>query len=163
MIGFVAFALAMFTFPTAAAGGDWWPMTAGIVALGLLAAVTVGFLRAYSRLSHAGQEAAVPWRAYRDGLKRAVTDETVDLDLDAALPDIVAVGLGGKVKDRLEAASSSGQTLRAFSAATDEQTLAAYIPIWIAFTSTTAAGTGTGAGVVSGGGAAGGSGAAGST
>lgn len=165
-IAAVAFALAVFALVAAAAGGSWWPMALGIVALGGLSVVALAFAGAYSRLSSAGQAAAVPWKAYRDGLERALTGDALDLglDLDAALPDLVAVGLGGKVKDRLEAASSSEQTLRAFDSTTgsEQQTLAAYIPIWVAFTSTTSATTGA-TGTVSGGGAGGGGGAAGST
>lgn len=131
--------------------------------LGLFASV------GHSRLSVAGRDAARPWEAYRDGLKQAGKDEDAPLDLDAVLPDAIALGLGGSLKKRLEAATGDDATaprLRAFTPPEGHYAGAnpAVFP-WAAFTGVFGASSGTGAagGGVSGGGAGGGGGAAGST
>ncbi len=113
---------------------------------------------AYPGLTAAGLDAARPWEAYRDGLKSAAETDDVSVDLDAALPDIVALGLGSKYRKRLEA----GPELRAFTAP-------AGLPLavdpsmvnWAAFTATVGSAGSTA--TVSSGGAGGGGGAAGST
>lgn len=165
LMGTLAVALSFFILAAAGVAGAWWPLSLGIVMLALLALTSFGFAAMYSRLSREGQEAAIPWKAYRDGLKQAVKDDTVNLDLDAALPDIVAMNLGSSIADRVEAASSSGQALRAFStpSQTASDTSVAVFPWWAAFNSSVSSSSGYGGGTVSGGGAGGGGGAAGST
>lgn len=169
LIGCIAMVLGFFALVVAGVSGDWRPLSAGIAALALLAVMAFVFAATYSRLSREGQEAAIPWRAYRDGLKRAVKDDAVGLNLDAVLPDLVAVNLGSMIDDRMKAASKSGQTLRAFSATTAagaEMPNGAHFAWWAAFnssTASTASTSGYGGGTVSGGGAGGGGGAAGST
>ncbi|MGB3770620.1 MAG: TPM domain-containing protein [Rhodococcus sp. (in: high G+C Gram-positive bacteria)] len=113
----------------------------------------------FSRLSVAGRDAARPWEAYRDGLKKQGKDEDAGVDLDAALPDIMALGLIADYRKRLEAAtdSTSGTTLRAFASPAG----AAVFP-WAAFAGVWGTSAGGGS-VASGGGAGGGGGAAGST
>lgn len=163
-IGAVAFLLAIGALIVGGNGGHW--LGAGI-ATALLAMVAVAAFvmgASYPTLSVAGQEAAAPWRAYRDGLKRAGKDEAIALDLDAALPDIVALNLGTSMDKRLKAAGSSGQTLRAFSGATgmrDGATIASF-PFWVAFNSSVTSTSASG-GTVSGGSAGGGGSSAGST
>ncbi len=163
-IGLIALGLGIVTGVVASNGDNWWLAGAGIIALGLvfLAGVTLG--STYSPLTRAGQEATAPWKAYRDGIKAAGKDETVALDFDAVLPDVVAMDLGSALDKRLKAVGSSGQTLRVFSGATGtDGATTAYFPFWLAFnssvTSTSASGTST---VSSTGGSSGG-GAAGST
>ncbi|MBY6687585.1 DUF2207 domain-containing protein [Rhodococcus sp. BP-149] len=120
---------------------------------------------AYSRFSAAGLDAARPWEAYRDGLKQSGKDDDSSLDLDDALPDIVALGLGSTFTKRLEAATDAdgGTTLRAF--ASPSGSLHASDPAllnWVVFSSVFTS-TNSSAGTVSGAGAGGGGGAAGST
>lgn len=140
------------------------PLLAWLAVGALLAVAVVAFvlLASYSSLTREGQETAIPWRAYRDGLKRAGKDERVALDLDTALPDAVAMGVGDALGDRMQAATERGVPLRAFSATTSGGAPLATFPWWVAFTSTTT-GSSSGGTTVSGGGAGGGSGAAGST
>ncbi len=163
-IGFVALGLAIFLGVIASNGDNWRLAGAGIGALGLIFLVGVWLGATYSGLTREGQEAAIPWKAYRDGLKQAGKDETVALDLDATLPDIVALDLGSALDDRLKAAGSSGQTLRAFSGATgtDVATMA-YFPYWIAFNSSVATTTASSSSTVSSSTSSGGGSAAGST
>ena len=163
-IAFVALGLAIFLGVMASNGDNWWLAGAGIAALGVIALVGVWLGATYSGLTREGQEAAIPWRAYRDGLKQAGKDESIGLDLDATLPDIVALGLGSALDKRLKAAGSSGQTLRAFSGATgtDGATMA-YFPFWVAFNSSVTSTSASSGGTVSSSGAGGGGGSAGST
>ncbi|MCO1655770.1 DUF2207 family protein [Pseudonocardia humida] len=146
------------------AGVGSGPLPAWIGAVALLAVAVTAFvlLVTYPALTPAGLEAAVPWTAYRDGLKAAAKDEDAHLDLDAALPDAVALGLGDALGERLKNATEAGVPLRAFASgrADDAAHLAAF-PWWVAFSSSTAGTSSTG--TVSGTGAGGGGGAAGST
>lgn len=167
-IAVVAFALAIFGVVVAAVGGSWLPV-AGIVALVALAVAAVVMYDRYSGLNRAGQVAAMPWKAYREGLKQAARDDTVALDLDAVLADAVAFNLGTALDGRLKAANESGQALRAFTSTTGgmrDTGASAAFPWWIAFSSVTSPSSGSAAsGTVGSGGAGGGGGggAAGST
>lgn len=165
VIAVVAAALAVFGVVVAAAAGAWLPLVA-VAPLTVVALAALGFLFAFSGLSRRGQEAALPWTAYREGLEHAANDEAIALDLDAVLPDTVAFNLGSAMNDRLKRANESGQALRAFAAITRQReggVHAGYFPYWVAFNSTVASSSGSSAGTVSGGGAGGGGGAAGST
>lgn len=164
LTGLLVVVLAGFGLVVTAVAGDAWPMVPVIVVLGSLGAGILVSLEYYSRLSRAGQEVAVAWTAYREGLKRAAKDDAIDVDLDSALPDIAACNLGATMKDRLKAATESGQTLRAFAAGAESgnDVMPGSFPWWIAFSGSTASSSG-GGGTVSGGGAGGGGGAAGST
>jgi uncharacterized protein (TIGR04222 family) len=133
----------------------------GVGALVAVAIAAFALLAAYPALTAAGREAAAPWRAYRDGLKAAAKDPTADLDLDTALPDAVAMGLGDAVGERAKAAAEAGVPLRAFAASSSSGADLATFPWWVAFTSTTAHSSSSS--TVSGTGAGGGGGAAGST
>lgn len=147
---------------------------AGGAPLMLISAIPAGIatvaifvlLTTFSGLSVTGLDAARPWEAYRNGLKRAAHDESTALDLDAVLTDVVAFNLGTDFKDRLDAATdgSTASSLRAFTAPSSVPTAtnAAFFP-WIVFSGSFASSSGgTGAGA-SGAGAGGGGGAAGST
>ncbi|MGV8874759.1 MAG: DUF2207 family protein [Rhodococcus sp. (in: high G+C Gram-positive bacteria)] len=126
---------------------------------GLVAAIV------YSRFSVAGLDEARPWEAYRDGLKAAGKDDDASIDLDDALPDIVALGLVPVFEKRLEAATDpeSGTTLRAFTLPANAAYAASPVTLnWAAFSSVFVSSSGSGS-TVSGGGAGGGGGAAGST
>lgn len=136
---------------------------AGLVALAVVSITAFVLSVQFSPLSRAGHDAAIPWRAYRMGLERAAEDQALNVDLDDALPYIVAFNLRSKMEDRLKAASSSGKTLRAFASGPDPAGAAPAFPYWTAFVSSTPASRGSGSGTVSGGGAGGGGGAAGST
>lgn len=159
-----AFVLIFLVGLVASNGDNWWLAGTGIAALTVVAVVSFLFVMTYSALSREGQEAAIPWKAYRDGLKHAGKDESAVLDFDAILPDVVAMNIGSALDKRLKAAGSSGQTLRVFSGATgmDGATMA-YFPYWIAFNSTVSSASGSGSTTVSSGGAGGGGGSAGST
>ena len=128
-------------------------MLVGVLAAGLLVGQALLLGARYPRLSREGQSAAVDWRAYRDGLGQTADDDN-EPDLDAALPDIVAMGLGGRLGRYLDDAE-----LAVLGAGA---TTSAYIP-YAAFSSAFSSSTGAGAGVVSGGAVGGGGGAAGST
>ncbi|MGU3437518.1 DUF2207 family protein [Actinomycetes bacterium M1A6_2h] len=121
---------------------------------------------AYSRFSVAGRDAARPWEAYRDGLKNAAKDQDEAVDLNSALPDIVALGLAPAFKKQLDAATdpSSDSPLRAFSSPASAGYAAgnpAVLP-WAAFSGVFVSSGGAGS-TASGAGAGGGGGAAGST
>ena len=132
----------------------------GVAALVVVAVLAFWFLAVFPTLTTKGQEAAAPWLAYREGLKQAAKEERTPLDLDAALPDAVAMGIGDALGDRVESAVEAGEPLRAFGAGPGNAHLAAF-PWWVAFGSTT--GSTSSGSTVSGGGVAGGGGAAGST
>lgn len=134
-----------------------------VVAAALLSIAAFTMAGTFSRLSRAGQEAAVPWKAYRDGLKRAAKDEHAYLDLDASLPDVVALNLGDRMDKRLKQATESGTGLRAFASGAQptDSSGASVIATWGAFSGVFT--SSSGAGAVSGGGASSGGGAAGST
>ncbi|WP_370323834.1 hypothetical protein [Euzebya sp.] len=142
----------------------------GLVGAGALAVAAITALvlfTTYSRLSAEGQQTAVGWQAYRAGLGEAVHDDRMPLDLDAVLPDLVALELAHEADDRIEAAGEAGQTLAAFTPAAGGSTgfsPAMYVVLWSGFQSSTASASTAGAGsTVSGIGVSGGGGAAGST
>lgn len=166
-IAAVASGLAILTGVVASNGDNWWLAGAGIAVLTLVALAAIVLGSTYSGLTREGQEAAIPWKAYRDGLNRAGKDESVGIDLDAILPDVVAMGLDSALDKRLEAAGSSGQTLRAFSGATgmngaDRATVASF-PFWVAFNSSVTSTSASSSSTVSSSGGSSGGGAAGST
>jgi uncharacterized membrane protein YgcG len=166
LIAALALGLAVFAVVVAAVGEAWWA-TVGAAALAIVAVLGIVNLTRYSSLSLAGQEAALPWKAYRDGLKEAMDDETASLDMDAVLPDVLAMNQGSALDKRLKDASATGSGLRIFQS-TLEGSSGAYagstFPYWVAFNaSVTAPSSSSSSGTVSGGGAGGGSGAAGST
>ncbi|GAA3232523.1 hypothetical protein GCM10017691_27170 [Pseudonocardia petroleophila] len=156
----LAWVLLLAGFLVGAIGEAPWPAWVALGGLAVAALVATVLAVAYPGLSVRGQDAALPWTAYRDGLRAAAEDEHADLDLDAVLPDAVALDLATALKSRMAAAAASGQVVRAFGASGDPARLTTF-PWWIAFTTTT---TPSGGGAtVSGGGAGGGGGAAGST
>lgn len=143
------------------AGGGAPLMLVTIIPAALLLVAGITAAAVYSRLSVAGRDAALPWEAYRDGLKASSKNEKAELDLDVLLPDIVALGLGPTFRKELDAATGPGSatTLRAFTSSTGQPGSAAFP--WGAFTGSFASSSGGSA--VSGGGSGGGGGAAGST
>lgn len=159
-IAVLAWILLLAGFIVGAIGEAPWPVWVALGGLAVAALVATVLAVVYPSLSVRGQDAALPWIAYRDGLRAATKDEHAALDLDAVLADAVALDLAAGLKDRMESAAASGQVVRAFRAPGDPAQLAGF-PWWIAFTGTTTTfGGGT---TVSGGGAGGGGGAAGST
>lgn len=161
VIGLLAVLIALFSLVVAIAGGMWLPVVS-LVASAAVAAIALSLFAAYSPLSRTGQEAAIPWKAYRKGLERAAKDAAIPLDLDGVLADTVAMNLGSAMNDRLKGAYASGQVPRAFASSTDPDQGVAW---WVTYSSVVAmnsAGS-SGSGTVSGGGAGGGGGAAGST
>ncbi|MCZ4520372.1 DUF2207 domain-containing protein [Rhodococcus ruber] len=140
-------------------------MWLAVVASALLFVAGLSTAIVYSRFSVAGLDASRPWEAYRDGLKQAAKDNDESVDLDAALPDIVAFGLAPYFRKRLEAATDPGNDtpLRAFTspAGAEYATGGPVVLPWAAFSGVFVSG-GSGS-VASGGGAGGGGGAAGST
>lgn len=131
----------------------------GVGLLGLLSLTAMVLWSLYSPLTAAGQTAAAPWVAYRDGLRQSAKDQDAELDLDTALPDIVALNLGATMGKRLKAADAAGQPIRAFAGSGGAR--GATFPWWVAFSSSTTAASSSG--TTSGSGAGGGGGAAGST
>ncbi|WP_300014304.1 TPM domain-containing protein [Pseudonocardia sp.] len=160
VIAVLGWVLLVAGFVVGAIGEAPWPAWVALGGLAVAALAATVLATTYPSLTIAGQNAAVGWIAYRDGLKAAAEDEHADLDLDAVLPDAVALDLAGALEDRMKAAAESGQVVRAFGAAGHSAQLATF-PWWIAFNST--AGTSASGTTVSGGGAGGGGGAAGST
>lgn len=161
VIGVLALLLTVAGIAVAVAGAPLMLLTA--VPAGALTLLAVTCALVHPRLSSSGLDAARPWQAYRDGLKAAAKDESAPLDLDAALPDLVALDLTGRYAKRLEAATedaADGTTLRAFTAP-DGSGPTAILP-WAVFQTAfiSSAGSGT---TVSSGGAGGGGGAAGGT
>lgn len=163
-ISTVAAILAIFGVIVAVAAGEWWPVV-GIVPLVALAVTAIVFFGTYPTLTPRGQEAALPWRAYREGLKRAAKDKSVDMDLNEVLVDAVALNLGSDMNDRLKAASEAGEALRVFTTPPGAGHDMVVFPWWIAFSSSisTTSGASAAGSTTSGGGAGGGGGAAGST
>ncbi len=96
------------------AGNEPW-VFASLVPMVVLLVVAVAFAEKFPRISGAGLAAARPWRAYREGLEAAATDDGAGVDLDAVLPDVVAMNLGAAWGDRLEAATTDGGRLAALS------------------------------------------------
>ncbi len=131
----------------------------------LLVVLCVVFATTFSRLSVPGLDAARPWVAYRDGLKKAGKDEAVELDLDAVLTDVIAFNLGGDFDKRLAAATdgTAATTLQAFTPLGGAPTgMPPAILPWAIFSGAFVTSGGAGVGV-SGAGAGGGGGAAGGT
>ena len=135
------------------------------MALAAVAVTAAALAHRYPRLSRPGLEAARAWRAYREGLRLAADMDSTPLDLDAVLPDALALNLGLALRPRLEAAEGSGTPPRALAAASTSAVVG--VP-WVAFSGTFFAGPagggyggGAGGGIVTGGGAGGGGGAAG--
>ncbi len=113
-VGVAAFVLVVVGAVIAAAGAE--PLVlAGLVPLAALGVLAFVLLARHPQLSGAGLAAARPWRAYREGLEAAAKDDGVRVDLDAVLPDVVAMNLGAAWTDRLEAATEDGGVLRALS------------------------------------------------
>ncbi|MDI9895911.1 DUF2207 domain-containing protein [Rhodococcus sp. IEGM 1381] len=140
-------------------------MWLAVVASALLFVAGLTAAIAYSRFSVAGLDASRPWEAYRDGLKQAAKGNDESVDLNAALPDIVALGLAPAFRKRLEAATDAGSDtpLRAFTspASADYAAGGPVVLPWASFSGVfVSSGSGS---VASGGGAGGGGGAAGST
>ncbi len=135
-------------------------MLFGLVPAALVVVTSVVMIIRFSRLSARGQEDAAPWRAYREGLVAAAKDPGAALDVDVAVPDLVATGQAAEVEQLLERAGERGQTLAAFAGlGTAQDTL--LVPFWTIYagafmaSGAGAAGTVTGAGGGAGGGAAG--------
>lgn len=163
-IAILAIVVAIGVAIVSAAGGAWQ----GFVGAALLAAVGIhGFVLYgnFSGLSRTGQEAALPWKAYRDGLKEAAKNDALPLNLDDVLADAVAFNLGSNLDKRMKVAVDQGVYFRAFSGATSGSRDAfVFFPWWIAYNSSIASASGSSSSsVVSGGGTGGGGGAAGST
>ena len=134
------------------------------LALAAVAVAAAVMASRYPRLSRSGLEAARGWRAYRDGLRLAADMGSVPLDLDAVLPDALAMNLGLAMRPRLEEAEGADAPPRALAAASTSVVGVS----WVAFSGTFFAGPGGGGygggmsgGIVTGGGSGGGGGAAG--
>lgn len=158
LVGSVLLILALIVI---SAGAPLMLVTA--VPAGALVLLTVVVAVSRSKLSAAGRDAARPWEAYRAGIKEAGKDDTLVLDLDAALPDVIAMNLGSTLKKRLDAAADgeSASSLRAFTAPAGSTSTDPAIFPWVAFSGVFA--SSSGAATISGGGAGGGGGAAGGT
>lgn len=158
LIGILAGLILAFSIVVASVGGAP-SMLVGILPVGVLMVTALIFALVYSGLSSAGLAAAAPWKGYRKALKQAAKDESIHLDLDTCLPDLIAVNLGAAMKKRLDRVTESGDQLLAFSVH-DHTTV---MP-WGAFAGVFASSSGSaGASGASGAGAGGGGGAAGST
>lgn len=165
IIGVLALVTAIFGGVVAGIGEKWLPVI-GVAPLAALAIAAFIMGGTYSNLSRQGQQAAIPWKAYRKGLKDVDTNQLMALDIDAVLPDIVALNLGSAMNERLKQATESGKVLRIFASQNvpgQGSVQGSYFPVWVAYSSTFSAATSSGSTTVSGGGAGGGGGAAGST
>ncbi|MEJ7837748.1 MAG: TPM domain-containing protein [Thermomicrobiales bacterium] len=165
VIGLLAIGFGIFGIVVAAMGGGWM-MLIGTIALFGVGIAALVMSATYSPLTREGQVAALPWKAYREGLKRAAKDRTIEFDLDKIFVDAVALNLGHDFDARLKEAVKEGVTLRAFrdqqgrAMATDTS-----FPFWIAYSTVFSSSSGTAASssTASSGSAGGGGGAAGST
>lgn len=167
VIGLVAIGVAVFGIVVAAMGGGWM-MLLGVAALFVVGIAALTMSAKYSTLTKQGQEAALPWDAYKRGLKTAAKDRTISFDLDKVFVDAVALNLGGDFDDRLKEAAREGIPIRAFrdqQGQTNSMSSGAAFPYWIAYSTAFSSSSGSAASssTVSGGGAGGGGGAAGST
>ncbi len=142
--------------------GEELLMLVGVIPAVLLAITATVMIFSFSKLSSAGQHAAASWQAYREGLAAAANDPHATLDLDVAVPDLIATGQADEVEQLLERAGERGQALAAFAGLGQGQE-ALMVPFWAIYAGAfmaTSAGTGsTVTGTVGGGGG----GAAGST
>lgn len=118
-----------------AVGGGGWPtgVLAGVLGTGAIVLLLGGF--SLSRFSPAGQDAGAPWRAYRAGLEQAAKDDPSAVDLDTALPDVVAMNLASGYQEVLEDPAGPGGSLRAFQHP-GSTVGGAVFPFWAAWTST---------------------------
>ncbi len=157
IVSVLAFVLAVVAVVIAGVAGNWWAMVApvALAAVGVWAIVAYAM---YSSFNRAGQTEATPWIGYRKGLERAAKDKHAEMDLDAVLPDAIAMNLGPAIDGKVKRASESGLPLRALAGSTD----LSYLAWWPAFNVVFAA-TSSSTSSASGGGAGGGGGAAGST
>ncbi|MGB3761966.1 MAG: TPM domain-containing protein [Ornithinimicrobium sp.] len=142
------------------AAGEALMMLVGLISAALVALTAVVMIVRFSTLSAQGQQDAAPWRAYRKGLLSAAKDPHATLDLDVAVPDLIAAGQGAEVEQLLARAGERGQTLAAFAGlGAGQDTL--LVPFWTVYagafmaSGAGAAGTVTGAAGGAGGGAAG--------
>jgi hypothetical protein len=135
------------------------------VALALFAAAMAGygFGAAVPDTTEEGEVAAVPWRAYRAGLREAVKREDSTFAtpewLDRLMPLVVALGLGQAFNPLLKAASATGYS-PAWLGWPAGANSAAFFPYWVVFhtamTSSGGYGGGAGAGASAGSSAGGG-------
>ena len=159
VVAIIAIALGILSAAIAGAGGHVAVVFA-IVALFVVGIGSIAMFGAFSRMSQIGIEAALPWKAYQQGLEDTAKDEGATMDLDAVLADAIALDVGRHLGDRLESANENGEAIRAFTSQHSGTTGVdvGVFPWWIAFNSVVASSSGGGA--VAGGGAGG---AAGST
>ncbi|MGB6021477.1 MAG: TPM domain-containing protein [Ornithinimicrobium sp.] len=144
------------------AAGEALMMLVGLIPATLVLLTAVVMIVRFSTLSGPGQQSAVPWRAYREGLVAAAKDPHATLDLDVAVPDLIATGRGAEIEQLLARAGERGQTLAAFAGlGAGQDTL--MVPFWTVYAGAfMASGAGT-AGTVTGAAGGAGGGAAGST
>lgn len=151
-LGLLLLVLGVLVLVLAVMGRSWWPVP-GMGVLAVCGSVLLIWAVRHQPFTANGMELSVPWRGYRAGLQQAADPATGPVDVDAVLPDVLAIGLGPRWKKRLEAAEDddvSSSYLRTASG----------LPMHGALAATLASSTSS---TVSGGGAGGGGGAAGST
>jgi hypothetical protein len=111
--GAIGLVLAAATIPGAFVVSSGWPLIGGVI-VGIVGSVVLIAGNIVPFTTRAGEEAAVPWRAFRTGLVTARDDGHDAIDLDSAFPYIVSMGMTPGFTRYLRRASQSG-----------------YIPTWI--------------------------------
>lgn len=140
----------------AGVGQEPWGVLA-VVLLGVSGFVLLMLGYAYPATTEAGERVAADWRAYQAGLKQLGRDPSRPLDLDAVLPDAVALGIIAALDRRLKEASKSGYAPAWFVRQMTADSSVAFYPVWIAFHgSASPSSSSGGGGASSGGGGAGG-------
>ncbi|HEU5421995.1 MAG TPA: hypothetical protein VFU72_00495, partial [Nitrolancea sp.] len=142
----------------------WGAAGAGALAIAGIAVI----IYAYDMpgTTEAGETEAAHWRGYLAGLKdlgrRSPASLQEDVDLDVALPYLLAMGKANLLNKRLKEASEAGFNPAWLSRSLQpDQNRAGFYPVWVAYMGSLAP-TSSGAGSMAGGAAAGGGGAGGS-
>ena len=132
--GGVALLLGLAGFIATVASESPWGI-AGTVALGGIGLAGIIAAASYPATTAEGEAEAQPWRGYLKGLKDARKDLAVDIDLDEAVPYLVAMNAGSQLDDRLKGASENGYAPAWLNSSREQATwgAAGFYPYWITF------------------------------
>jgi uncharacterized membrane protein YgcG len=158
LAGTVALLLAVVAFAITGIGREIWGIPGSAL---LLAGSIVAYVLGYSlpATTAQGEQVAAAWRGYRTGLKMDGRDTALTLDLDAAMPYAVAMGVVGSLDKRLKEASARGDAPAWLGHSIGARGWeGGFYPYWIAFYASavpSSSGAGGAGGAAAGGGGAG--------